>query len=307
MYPKARQRLERTSPKVLPLQRTSSQKGLGTPIFAGAEEWALTLFSLSGCRKRSAAKGVRSLFSVFGTLSVTFSDACVTFFVTFLPDFFCRTPFAAGWLSIFGHPEDIPAKIPGYPAQKFGFPGFPGTCQTFWPPLLRVENPTPPEDIRTQNFVSVAPPAEPRGEKKLFFCANFGRWKTFKIWWKMGGEKFLVGLRGAQIFSIAFRIVFRILFRVFQTVFRIDLNIFRGQIRSARYPDPKLWVCAPHFRMANPLFQEGPERHRNAARHKLATRQSLPLDYPNGAHTRGIAKTRPFANCICKNRHLLRK
>ena len=52
----------------------------------------------------------------------------------------------------------------------------------------------------------------------------------------MGGEKFLVGLRGAKIFSIAFRIVFRILFRVFQTVFRIDLKMFRGQIRSARVP-----------------------------------------------------------------------
>ena len=48
----------------------------------------------------------------------------------------------------------------------------------------------------------------------------------------MGGEKFLVGLRGAKHFSIAFRIVFR----VFQTVFRIDLKIFRGQIRSARVP-----------------------------------------------------------------------
>ena len=31
--------------------------------------------SCSGCRKRSAAKGVRSLFFVFGTLSVTFSHA----------------------------------------------------------------------------------------------------------------------------------------------------------------------------------------------------------------------------------------
>ena len=52
----------------------------------------------------------------------------------------------------------------------------------------------------------------------------------------MGGETFLVGLRGAKKFSIAFRIVFRILFRVFQTVFRIDLKIFRGQIRSADMP-----------------------------------------------------------------------
>ena len=53
-------------------------------------------FGKSRCRKRSAAKGVRSLFFVFGTPSVTFSDAFVTFFVTFLPDSFCRTPFAAG-------------------------------------------------------------------------------------------------------------------------------------------------------------------------------------------------------------------
>ena len=52
----------------------------------------------SGCRKRSAAKGVRSLFfrfrDAFGHFSVTFSDASVTFFVTFLPNSFCRTPFA---------------------------------------------------------------------------------------------------------------------------------------------------------------------------------------------------------------------
>ena len=44
----------------------------------------------------------------------------------------------------------------------------------------------------------------------------------------MGGDKFLVGLRGAKHFSIAFRIVFRIFFRFFQTVFRIDLKSFSG-------------------------------------------------------------------------------
>ena len=38
------------------------------------------------------------------------------------------------------------------------------------------------------------------------------------------------------MFSNTFRIVFRIFFRVFQTVFRIDLNIFRGQFRSADMP-----------------------------------------------------------------------
>ena len=53
---------------------------------------------------QGAAKGVRQkefdhLFrfrDAFGHFSVTFSDAFVTFFVTFLPDSFCRTPFAAG-------------------------------------------------------------------------------------------------------------------------------------------------------------------------------------------------------------------
>ena len=69
----------------------------------------------------------------------------------------------------------------------------------------------------------MALPAEPRGEKKLFFVQILGGEKLLKFGEKMGGEKFLVGLRGAKNCSIAFRIVFRILFRVFQTVFRIDL------------------------------------------------------------------------------------
>ena len=53
---------------------------------------------------------------------------------------------------------------------------------------------------------------------------------------KSAGEIFLSGLRGANNFSVAFRIVFRILFRVFQTVFPIDLEVFRGQFRSADMP-----------------------------------------------------------------------
>ena len=47
----------------------------------------------SGCRKRRSAKE----FDRFLFCLVTFSDASVTFFVTFLPDSFRRTPFAAGW------------------------------------------------------------------------------------------------------------------------------------------------------------------------------------------------------------------
>ena len=52
----------------------------------------------SGCRKRRSAKGGRQkeFDRFFGHFLVSFSDASVTFFVTFLPDSFCRTPFAAG-------------------------------------------------------------------------------------------------------------------------------------------------------------------------------------------------------------------
>ena len=47
------------------------------------------------CGKRSSITFFR-FRDAFGHFSVTFSDAFVTFFVTFLPDSFCRTPFAAG-------------------------------------------------------------------------------------------------------------------------------------------------------------------------------------------------------------------
>ena len=33
-------------------------------------------------------------------------------------------------LKLFGHPWDIPAKLPGYPAKKYVFPGFRGTYRT---------------------------------------------------------------------------------------------------------------------------------------------------------------------------------
>ena len=47
----------------------------------------------SVCRKRSAAKGVRSLFFVFGMLSVTFRSLFLTLLSLF-PSLFCQTPFA---------------------------------------------------------------------------------------------------------------------------------------------------------------------------------------------------------------------
>ena len=45
-------------------------------------------------------------------------------------------------------------------------------------------------DAHITQILSVATPAEPRGEFFFFFCANFGRWKTFKIRWKVPVEYF---------------------------------------------------------------------------------------------------------------------
>ena len=47
------------------------------------------------CGKRSSITFLR-FRDAFGHFSVTFSDASVTFFVTFLPNSFCQTPFASG-------------------------------------------------------------------------------------------------------------------------------------------------------------------------------------------------------------------
>ena len=82
----------------------------------------------------------------------------------------------------------------------------------------------------------MATPAEPRGEKKLFFVQILGGEKLLKFGEKVPSEMFLGGLKGAKKFSNAFRIVFRILFHIFQTVFRIDLKVYRGQFRSADMP-----------------------------------------------------------------------
>ena len=86
-----------------------------------------------------------------------------------------------------------------------------------------------------RDSISGATPAEPRGEKKLFFVLILGGEKLLKFVEKCRWN-ILSGLREAKHFSNAFRIVFRILFRVFQTVFRIDLKVFRGQFRSADMP-----------------------------------------------------------------------
>ena len=72
------------------------------PRLPGPRDSVMIFFEddpFSGCRKRRSAKGVRSLFCFrdpFGHFLVTFSDASVTFFVTFLPNSFSWIPFAAG-------------------------------------------------------------------------------------------------------------------------------------------------------------------------------------------------------------------
>ena len=61
------------------------------------------------------------------------------------------------FLKLFGHPRDIPAKTPGYPAKKFGFHGFRRTYRTFWPPPLHVEDPHPTRRYLDQKFWAWVP------------------------------------------------------------------------------------------------------------------------------------------------------
>ena len=57
------------------------------------------------------------------------------------------------FFKFFGHSQDIPAKIPGYPAKKFGFPGFlRRTYRIFWPSPLHVEDPHPTQRHPDQNI-----------------------------------------------------------------------------------------------------------------------------------------------------------
>ena len=62
----------------------------------------------SGCRKRRSAKGVRSLFFVFRTLSVTFWSLFLML-LSLLSSLFCQTPFA-GLLLRQGDQHAIPSK-----------------------------------------------------------------------------------------------------------------------------------------------------------------------------------------------------
>ena len=115
------------------------------------------------------------------------------------------------------------------------------------------------------------PPLQSLAVKKNF-CADFGRWKTFNIWWKMGGETFLVRLRGAKKFSIAFQIVFRILFRVFQTVFRIDLKLFGGKFKFV------LHACRPKELHSRPILRK-PKSWSNPRNIRSSSRSVFPQNW----------------------------
>ena len=81
--------IARNSAARINFKRFHRRKNRGSLAIFFAEEIA----HLSGCRKRSAAKGVRSLFFVFGTLSVTFRSLFLTLLSLF-SSLFCQTPFA---------------------------------------------------------------------------------------------------------------------------------------------------------------------------------------------------------------------
>ena len=71
-------------------------------------------------------------------------------------------------------------------------------------------------------YVSVATPAEPRGEENTLFVQVLGGEELLES----AREKFLSGVRGAEHSSGAFRIVFRILVRVLQAILRIHFKKF---------------------------------------------------------------------------------
>ena len=55
----------------------------------------------------------------------------------------------------FGRPQHIPAIFIGYPAKSLFSLFFKGHTELFEPHPIHMKDPTPPEDIQTQNFVIV--------------------------------------------------------------------------------------------------------------------------------------------------------
>ena len=79
----------------------------------------------------------------------------------------------------------------------------------------------------------MATPAEPRGEKKLFFVQILGGEKLLKFV-ESAGEKLLSGLRGAKNVSNTFRIVFPIFFSRFSSPFSCQIKTFSGAVSFCR-------------------------------------------------------------------------
>ena len=81
--------------------------------------------------------------------------------------------------------------------------------------------------------VSVATPAEPRGEKKLFLVQILGGEKLLKLL-KSAGEKLLNGLRGAKIFFKHVSDRFSDLFSRFSNRFSCQIKHFSGAVSFCR-------------------------------------------------------------------------
>ena len=89
-----------------------------------------------------------------------------------------------------------------------------------WSPILKFPFATLAEE--NDDFwysLSVATPAEPRGEKTFLLCKCW----AVKPFYKSAGEKSLGGVRGAYSFSDTFRIVYRILFFAFFKQFFVSI------------------------------------------------------------------------------------
>ena len=82
-------------------------------IYLWNEVWKGT----SGCRKRRSAKGVRSLFFVFGTLSVTFWSLFLML-LSLSSSLFCQTPFAGLLLRQGAETSSISLPLSGAPVVQ---------------------------------------------------------------------------------------------------------------------------------------------------------------------------------------------
>ena len=118
----------------------------------------------------------------------------------------------------------------------------------------RVRSHVPPDRKQERGHVlSVAPPAEPRGEKKLFFLCNFWAVQNFLNLLKSAGEIFLSGLRGAKHFFKRVSDRFSDPFSRFSNRFSYRFKNFSGTVSFCKHaaltwhsPKPPL-ITKPPF------------------------------------------------------------